>query len=422
MKIPEIWHFVCLVFGVFSLDTLVEESHEVIYEEKNETGDFQYLACTELNWIPDLNKTIDLEKLRDDLCSRFNSSIDSFWRRYNPRMFEKLALNQTKLGSYLILNGKICFTANDRKELEDIDGFFSPKAELFAIEKNTFDFFRMNYPEDQIDQLTVLKKPHPYSDCDQSNRRFYCLNDCFRRSSRLARYFYHSNETGTIQLNYSDRNETIKENEKICFENCGRENCKMNQLISNSWVKNPKTEKFEAQPKLSEFDYWRQFIGLVCSFAGLSLHELTTIAIEFIASKVRRKVKIGLFYLKWSILFLSLASFGYLKIQTIIRHQDTRSNLIEKETRYFVQPKIIQFAICVDLKGYANKTMMEIEKKTDGALVDALGSTQLIGRNRSEPNTKFSLKYCSRETTGAFSCRPTRIIRLHPQNQNWKSN
>ena len=61
----------------------------------------------------------------------------------------------------------------------------------------------------------------------------------------------------------------------------------MNQLIPN-YFKVKKPETFEAQPKLSEFDYWLQFIGLVCSFAGLSLHELTAIAIEFALLKVKK--------------------------------------------------------------------------------------------------------------------------------------
>ena len=67
----------------------------------------------------------------------------------------------------------------------------------------------------------------------------------------------------------------------------------MVQLISaeNAFFDPKKLESktFEAQLKLSAFDYWLQFIGLVCSFVGLSANELTTIATEFIASKVRRR-------------------------------------------------------------------------------------------------------------------------------------
>lgn len=48
----------------------------------------------------------------------------------------------------------------------------------------------------------------------------------------------------------------------------------MIQRISNR-LKPKEPETFETRLKLSEFDFWIQFIGLVDSFTGLSLHELS---------------------------------------------------------------------------------------------------------------------------------------------------
>ena len=253
---------------------------------------------------------------------------------------------------------------------------------------------------DQIDQLTVLKETHRFSDCDQSNRRFFCLNDCFRKRARLARYFYHSNETGIIHLNYDERNKTIRENEKICFEECKRENCKMNQLIANNELKEDyKVETFEGRPKLSEFDFWLQFIGLVGSFAGFSVHDLNSIAIEFILQKVkqrRRKVRIGLFYLKWSILFFSLASFGYLGTRTVL---DQKLEETEKGiTRFSIQPKIFRLAICVFLEKYRKsssfeyQTMSEIERATNRTLDDELEAIYFNYQGRSSYRVDYQVQ------------------------------
>ena len=277
MKIPEIWYFVCWVFGVYSLDTLVEESHAVVYGKGNETEPVNYLACEELKELYPNQTEIDLMELADDLWRHFNRSIRDYFRREHPTKIERiiLFLNQKKSEGYLILNGRACLIGKDKEEFKYIFSFLPLRLEYFAIQRSTFDFVQMKNLNDQINQLVVLRKEPPYSDCDKRNSRFFCLNDCFKRRARLVRYFYEANKTGRIHLNYDERNGTIKENEKICFEKCKRENCEINQLISNyksAYVFVMKElKKFGAQPKLSEFDFWLQFIGLVCSFASLSL-------------------------------------------------------------------------------------------------------------------------------------------------------
>ena len=390
MKIPEIWYFVCWVFGFYSLNTLIEESHEVVYEKSNEVEDVQHLACKELSYLNSNKTKINLKEMRNDLWRHFNSSID-LKKDPNSGKLKELILNRTKTGGYLILNRKICLFANNESELEHINWLLSLTIKL-AFKRDTADLVEIKEYKDKIDQLVVLKKPFPYSDCEKSNSRFFCLNNCFKRRARLARYFYHSNETGTIQLNFSERNEVIRENEKTCFEECWKANCKMIQLIAVDQQKKLNFEKFEAQPKLSEFDYWLQFIGLFCSFAGLSLHELTTIAIEFALWKVkkrRRKVRMGLFYLKLATLFLGLASFSYLSTQKILKYKEEKNNPSERKTRHLIQPKIVQLAICVNIDFYEKgercerRTMLEIERATDGALVDHLEGIYVNYQDRS---------------------------------------
>ena len=103
-------------------------------------------------------------------------------------------------------------------------------------------------------------------------------------------------------------------------------------------------------------------------------------------------MRIALFYLKLTILFLLLASFGYLASQTILKYKDKESNLAEKETRYLSQPKIVPLTICVDIRDYVgyeyDETMFEIERATDGALND-----QLVGIYTSYQSRLFSSKY-----------------------------
>ena len=289
MKITEIWYFVCWAFGFHSLDTLVEESREVVYQKGNETEPVNYLACEKLTELYPDKTEINLKALADDLYRHFNRSFKNYGRGKCRIEFKEWVLNQTKSGGYLILNGRACFNANYREELNDIHRFLSLPLEFFAIQRSTFDFVLMKEPRRHINQLVVLKALFN-TNCDERNSRFFCLDRCFKRRARLARYFYRADEIGLIHLNYNERNETIRQNEKICFKECKRENCKMNLLISKIF-KSKEPETFEAHPKLNEFDFWLQFIGLVCSFAGLSINEITSIAMEFTLWKVNKRRK-----------------------------------------------------------------------------------------------------------------------------------
>ena len=395
MKTQKFWVFLCLVFAFQSLDVLFEESYEVVYEKSNKTKPIQYLICEKLIDLYPNETEIDLEKLPGDLYNRFKS-FSYGWRRSNLGGFEEFVRNQTKPGRYLVLNRKVCLIAKDVKELGKIFWILYPSPKMiksyFAVSRDTFDLLQISRWNHHIEQLTVLKKGHPYSDCSRSNARFHCLNECFKKSFRISRYLYEGNESGRISLDYSKTNRSIEENEKSCFGSCKRENCKMVQLISNhvsaiESLERPKVEIFKAHRKLSVFDYWVQMIGLLCSFAGLSLNEFASVVIEFGQSKVKRKkVKIALFCLKLAIFLLGLASFGYLCSRVALDHKAAEENPKEKEgTRHLVQPKTVHLAICVSIVEIKDGTMLEIEKATDGKLDDALESIYLNYLDRSFP-------------------------------------
>ena len=387
LNLLKLWPVPVLLFCLYSLYALVEESYEVLYQQKrNETDPIQFLACKELCELFPGQTEIDLKELRDDLYDRFNSSDDyGHDRGFYPEEFE-LTLNRTKSGGYLVLNGSVCFIARDLKELDYFDCFLSPER-LFAIKNDTLDFIRIESPWDQIEQLIVRKKERPYSDCNQSNGRFFCLHECFRRF-RLARYLYNSSETGRILLDYSHKTRTIKESERTCFEECKRENCKIVQLTLIDKSKNLKEPKiFEAEPVLSELDFWVEFIGRFFLLFGLFFDQFASIAIKLAKSRIRRrKVKVVLFYLNLAIVLLNLAYSGYLCVGLVLDYNAEVSDLPEREmTRNLIYPKTVHLAICVPtyLEDINGKTMLEIEKATDGGLDDTLEGIYVREGNRS---------------------------------------
>ena len=418
MEILKLWYFICVVFGFHSLDTLVEESYEVVYEKSDKTDPVHYLICEELRSFNGEKSEIDLGKLRAGLYRPFNSSIRIYWEKSRRDKFEALILNYTKSGDYLIIDRLFCLIVNDKTDLGKIVLFFSYKTLFFAFKRDTFDFVKMRDGRDMIDQLIVLRRKHPYSDCSKSNARFHCLNGCLKKRFRLARYFYNSHETGFIHLNSSNRNASIKNHERNCLGECKRENCKVVQLISVRNFQNFQTQLFEGQLKLSEFDFWIQLIGLVGSFAGLSVHQLAFIAIEFTILKVkRRKVRIGLFYLKWATLLIILASFGYMCAQKCLDYKAEKNNPTMKQITSNSKLKEIRLMVCSAIENfvsddYENKTMSQIERATDKISNDVLEGVYLTYQNKLfSENFVIESKVVFRVTSRCF------LMSIHPKYQ-----
>ncbi|KAI3484111.1 hypothetical protein L1887_52905 [Cichorium endivia] len=332
-------HFVCILFCFFSYYTLVNDSHETVYERANKTLPLQYLACKELRSLYPSKSEIDLEEFPADFLQYLLNTRIKYLSPKNRMQFQRLVLKPILAGRCLIINEKACLVANE-KDLEAIDFLFSSRLSYVSINMETFDSIKMARWDFKIDQLTVVKKGPPYSDCEESNSRFFCLNDCFKKSFRLSRYLYNSNENGSVRLYYGYKNQAIRKSEQICFGICKKENCKLVKLIAKGPLKTPITETVEARAKLSDTDYWLQLIGLAFSFIGIS----------FKKSKVkRRKIQVGLFCLNLFITFLSLAYGGYLGAQVILEE----SSPFEKEmARILIQPKILRLAVCVHAVEY----------------------------------------------------------------------
>ena len=387
------WYVTCTIFCVYHLKMLVHERYEVESRVENRSEpEPSILVCKELSSF--LNKTVyELSALRADLYQHFNTSND-----YRRRSFflKSLILDSIEKGSYRIFNDQLCFTAKDMVN----EGFHLARllsaSMLFSFKNCTAEFFKMQQDE-QFDQLVVLKRGHPYSNCRKDNSKFRCINACNKRSFRLARYFYESNETGLIHLN-STTNQTTEESEKNCRKECQRENCKMIQLIlipSFEIHRDSRTTTLEDHPKLNEFDFWVQIIGLVCSFVNVSLNQIVSKIIRITTLKVRRRrVRIGLLCLKFSVFFLGLAYCGYLYSRMAFEYKAEEANPTRKEVkRNFVKQKAIHLVICIDVRNYLsysyrlnfdslNKTMPEITQATERALDDHLGGIHLNYQGR----------------------------------------
>ena len=287
--ILKLWYVACTIFCLYSLNTLVLESYEVaiLAANQSEVDPIRILVCKKLNSFH-INKTeVRVEEFKDEMVDHLNRSHCALY--LVP--YKRSIMRRLETGQYMIFDGLLCIPLEENEDKFRIKTIL-PQSTFLAFKKSTLDFAQQASWYEPFDQLVVQKKGPPYSNCCESNGRFRCLNECFKNNFRLSRYLYEGNETGLIHLKPAT-NQTI-EREKICFEKCWRENCDIVRFIPFSGQRKPETTKLGAQTKLSEFDFYVQFIGLVCSLANISFNHLTSIGIKFAISKVQKsKVKMG---------------------------------------------------------------------------------------------------------------------------------
>lgn len=277
--VRSLYHLLCIHCILYSLTTLFEERYDVEFLTKNQNEtEPTVLACKELSSF-NLGKTkFGLEELRGSLIQHFKSPKNyAKWKIFQSEEFKRMILDPIEKKSYVIFNDLLCIILDSAAEHRYDNAFiamFLSNPVYFLFEKTRLDFVRFTIPTDRFDQLMVLRKGPPYSNCSESNNQSSCLNDCFRSSFRLSRYFYKSNEAGIIHLNsFSNRSE---ENERSCFRKCNKEDCKIVQYIpiSSSDDRNPKTITSKASPNWIDLIF--RYSLLDCCVRSLTSHSTSS--------------------------------------------------------------------------------------------------------------------------------------------------
>ena len=388
MEIWRVWFCCCMLFCIYCVSLLIDESYQITFwaddDTEAEKEKFEYLGCVELTSL-DLNRAeIELQELRDIFSGHIRQRLLRVRPNRKQKAFKELILSRT--GSAMVIRSKVCIVIENRSELKDFNkdaNGTSSEAVSFVFKYDTFDLARMSDSETKFDQLIVRTMGHPYSDCSESKTRFHCLNDCFKRKFRLARYFYDDNETGLIQLIYSDKNRSIVESERKCFAACNRWHCKM-LYINQNWalLESQSVFAFRAQPVMSSFNFGIQLASMVCLILNIHFSGLLTIAFEFANSKIR----IGkgcLVYVRLFLLFVGLLIGLFLFARMIMDYRDRLMKPSRKETtrNVYKPPDTMQLVVCLPVEvilsnytkpyrpqiDYRSLTMFQLEKATNGA-------------------------------------------------------
>lgn len=386
----KLWICFCVLILICSVHFLFEEEFKVVYqsEEDSTARKMSYLICFDLKTtIPNYsNRTkIRMAELNQDLLEYFSNMSKSYLGKpadfrdliLNPLKtcdsllshlsdteknhtkkqtdLRNLILNPLKTCDYLLWNEDVCFNSRFVRSLLFEEKRFEKQLTLFAFNRATFTVIKLlNYRTHYIEELNLLKvvhKPHPYSNCREEFSRFGCLNECFKRRFRLSKYFYNFSERADLKepiyLQYDNRNESIADNEKRCFDRCKFEDCNLIYFVYTIGYIYFRSASYRAYPVISRFEFWAQLAGLVTLICNISFYQLLSAVYILVARKARQeRVKKLFFHLKMVALFLCVFYLSSVTLYMIADYQHKMENPARKETMLnLFKPEIFHFAV-----------------------------------------------------------------------------
>ena len=386
MRSPKVWLACCLLFCVYCLSLLIEESHRVTYwaEDGAKFTELHFLGCVSLKDFRLKNRTVNLQELRvafyRNLQDHFQASLRrSVSNQDKKHRVAKTILNRTQSADQvLVMRHNVCVILRTRLELQTFYSWLTSRAVSYAIKKDTFEWIKMGGSAENYDQLIVLKKGWPHSNCAKDFSAFHCLNSCFKKRFRLSEYFYWANETEPIRL--KRKNQTIRDYEDACFTECGKESCQLVYLKPaklNSENEKSRIFQFKAKPIIDELDFGVQLAGLICLILNVSINPLLSTAIRLASSKLKMERTKGCL-LSWRLLliFIGLLGCTCLLVCVILDYRDKIISPTRKETtRNLMHPETMHLVVCVQStypnpvdNDQSNLSMSQIEKITDGLL------------------------------------------------------
>ena len=410
----KIWYVICIWLCFYSISNLLKENGEIVYKLTNKIGPTNYLICFNLKEVDTLTNitTVDLQKLNkvvnDYFSIRFNKS-NKWFKKYNSRMFKKLVLNPIESKDYFIFDHKFCFSQEDRNIYYIYFlYFFFENFEYYLFKKDTYDLFKLNNYFDEVDQLVIINKQYPHSNCTKNYSKFKCLNDCFKKEKKLLKYFYNGNENGILYLKY-EYNQTIKKEEYDCLSECKRDDCKLVHFVSSD-LQSSKTKAFVASFFISKSEFLVELLGLICLVENISFYQLLSKLFKLLKPKVKKINKIKLFrrvikitkperylhILKIFILLISIGCFIYyfiIKFKTI---NTLLNNPSKSEAKtHLLEPEKMNLVFCDEVYKYLkehsqytddgyirnNMTLLQLEKATDSVFDDIIDKIYLKFQN-----------------------------------------
>ena len=333
----------------------------------NKSGNYKHLFCWPLDQVYVGQNEIKLAKLGEDLVDYLNSSfyshqISSLTAEEMPeekiaknlKLFNLFVLDSIRSKDYYVYMDQFCAVIDYFFYFDTLKKAFN-RSTVYSVTKDRYDFFEIPPGHNSIQIHAYIKesKLPPEQQCTEERTEFGCLNRCFREKSRLTKYLYGANETGSVFLQTDPQADpvSIREHEIDCFERCKENDCNL-RFVSGR-LKNlpfklvyiPATMNYFKI--ISPFSFVVQFLGLILSFWGTSFNKLSFRFVKIFCGKMNRKLLLAL---KIVVVLIFLAVFLLLSYKVLLNYQfrvENPSNNLKKNLLF--EPEPINLVICVSV-------------------------------------------------------------------------
>lgn len=351
-----------------SMQVFTEERR--LYDESFRSANLELLFCLPLREVFGNSDQLHLDEISAGLVDYFSRSFE---RTFNDLQIaansseadrEQLAkkrkqsdiLGPLKSRSYYLVRNRFCLILNSfyipKILLSEMfnDSSSTDNSPYYWLVKDTYDFIRYR-PGRDLKLIIISNEGDPNFNCSGIQwTKFECLNDCWKSSARLSKYFYRGNESGVVHLDY-DSEQPVKPQRKRCFKECERSFCKRSSLTVSDPLTGYNgsilTRTMKAKLLIPTVNYWIQMLGLLLFFCGTCIFKLTFMPIKFF-SKNKQLLLIAKVFLS----LLCLVAFLILANHLIADYFVER---VSPTSRFLSSAENMSLLVCVPVIYALNK-------------------------------------------------------------------
>lgn len=383
MESKKIWYFLSLLFLIYNLCLLCEESSNYNYKFLNETDNQTYLLryaiCIRIN---ELNENYRFKKFQNQTIEYSETffNVSNFLKQTvellnNELIDETNGTNQIfELQTSYVFNKYGCYRMN-YKDLRIINVFSKFNYRLFSYTDHRRWFFNIfTYenvaPENVLVSLSFYKLTIEYDKPDNVDlEKFECLNECLKNINRKSIYLYEWYDIEPINLNdnqatESYENQTTNE-KKYCYQKCDLRSPIMLYLLVVSQTQIYSVDKtiyanssvinvhFKTYPSYSTSEFLLQFIGLITLFINININDTLPALFKMVFKNYFDEVLFSKIYpkTKFALLVISLIVVKDITYSMVTEYYKELNNPIEtKISNYSISPVPFSLVICVPIK------------------------------------------------------------------------
>lgn len=344
---------------------LINELQNYFIEKSNS---YKFLFCWPLVEIYRDQNEIELDQLKNDWIPHLNASFYAQLLLRNQsaeatkrslKFFKLFVLDAIRSKNYHVYKYQFCVEVDYYFYLDELQRSFSGLP-VYLFMRESYYVHKVVHGHNWF-QIWQSREQNLVGGCTEQLTRFGCTNRCFKENSRLSKYFFSSGENGSVYVRFDPQNSVVSlgKHEKACLKRCRLGWCN-NHVVSYYYNFSNSATYYDTDvvyslsrtryyPLIQPFNFRVQLLGLLLSFAGFSLNQLSFRLLKATCSGIikNRRFLLALKVISgitWLFIMLALGNKVLSDYQKKLVHP---TNSWVKSVHY--RPEPISIVVCVSV-------------------------------------------------------------------------